>query len=508
MQTRDRSDVSGLPSPLDTLARSFDPAERFTNGAAKLAQFLARPPEHFGAAALLDLILSSEIPSKWQEFVLFCLFDTGYADIDAAQQVLRLSCLRRLYLRLQAGGRFSEYERRIALLLKTKVQIDDVANLVACGSFARKVTAVMFRGGFVPDADRKLVVLLLRSEAAACRARIMRLSRMLNPENQGELARRLPVLHMFTENVRIATDLGTRIWRGASLGTTRMTLERALGPDGFDILLGAIGDRPALRDLHDSLSLQRRKLVATQSLVALSTLSRWVLEGQNTPGRPLLWIHSALNLYNGGRFAVDAGVAAPRIRRAVEHAGAQVDFTAVRGSFGTRLFTQWIGPDLLTRPMPLLVGSSSTPRPHHPVQIAPPPEENPEKIIAEGEETEEDIRDIIRLHLNNDALIGHLLAKPNVFNRPGLVQFIAARSRSIVLLTRIASQSELHSGSANRNVPKALLCNPMPIPIGLLRRFLRPGFFTARELKALISTAGTMRGQVVSEVRLALESSF
>jgi hypothetical protein len=309
------------------------------------------------------------------------------------------------------------------------------------------------------------------------------LSATLRIDDTEELVRVLPTVRIFQDNVVETQNLARDFEQGVDSRRPRMTVEAELGAERCDAMLASLRGSPSLKPVVRLVELQRTKRVPTRSLIAMSSLCRWIDEAKgsrlNAPG----WMCAALMIWDRGKFRVDAADAAEQIADHVRNGGAWLDGTVVSGSFTNRLYTQWIGHNLLTRPL-------------HAV------------AVGEGESDDErvDLKEIIRAHVGNDALVNRVLDNAKASSTPGLVEFVATRSRSIAVLSKIASRSELYSGAANTNVPKALLLNPTKIPLALLRKFFKPSFFSDRDMKHLVDGASDMRHEVALEIRHYLES--
>jgi hypothetical protein len=76
----------------------------------------------------------------------------------------------------------------------------------------------------------------------------------------------------------------------------------------------------------------------------------------------------------------------------------------------------------------------------------------------------------------------------------------------VLVLSKIASRNYLYAGPANAVVPRALLENPSPIPMDLLRQFIKPSFFSPAELRALLKR--DLRPDVLEEIRAYLVTSL
>lgn len=465
----------GLPVPLNHLKERLEISEDYALGARKCASFFRSMEEHFKVDELWGKFFEPQVPEKWLEYVLFCIFDIGYPHLQIAEQVLRLKCLRRALMRKGAGCRLDAQEMEFLDGLREVTGISEVTQLLSWAYSARQFVVNVVSGKPCREQQRSAIVYLIRCEVAALKNRITRISDSIDVYNMRAMARVLPSIRTFDENARDADRLATAIENNEGLEKRSLTIVEALNCESFDQWIKPIRKNPEFALLFQTFEAQLEKLVPTRSLIALSSLFRWIDESRHRKSGPLDWINSALAAYTRNRFSVDAGPAIGSIGDMVTNGGAWVDGSVVSGNFSDRLYSQWIGPDMLTRPFQR----------------------------AEQEKPEEKhvtYRQLISAHIHNDALIDKLLDVSTVYQTSGLVEYITTRSRSPRILTKIATRNNLHSGSGNGGVPRALLKNPAPLPIDLLRQFIKRSYFNMVELRTLLND-GTIRPEVIKEIR-------
>ena len=78
------------------------------------------------------------------------------------------------------------------------------------------------------------------------------------------------------------------------------------------------------------------------------------------------------------------------------------------------------------------------------------------------------------------------------------------------MLLEIANRRELHTGAANRNVPRTLLWHPTGIPVSALRKFVHVRYVDRIELTAMAARNSRARPEVrqmVASYLAALGSS-
>lgn len=475
--------TDGFPEPLNHLNASLNAGEDLRTGAAKCAEFFKKFEEHAGVERLCLKLLEPSIPRRWLEYVLFSMLDVGFPYLQVAEQALRLKCLRRVVMRAESGVRLSEEETSIARELRDTTGIARATDLLSWAYRARDFVVGIIKGA-EPDArGREMIAYLIRAEVRSLKERIERISEIVDVYDLRQMARVLPRIRRFDENARDAGELADEIERGAALGKRALTFETEMGGPAFASWLRALDKEPRLGALRDVIVMQREKLAPTRSIVALSTLWRWILEAQHRRVDPLEWIGRALGSYQSGRFTADAGAAISQLDDFVANSGAWIEGSVVSGNFSDRLYSQWIDHDMLTRPFE--AGEAE----------------------RQAEEFRPDYREIIVVHIHNDKLIERLLDNAKVYESLGLVELIVNKTRSVSILTKVATHNHLYSGSANANVPQALLRHPSKIPIDLLRPFVRRSFFTVPELRTLLKEAD-LRPEVVKEIKQFLGTAI
>jgi hypothetical protein len=469
--------TEGLPYPWDSLERSLSVQEQFGDGARKCADFFNNHRNEFGPEELLLRLHSARLLEfKWQECLLFCLLDTGVSHFQTAKQALRLKNLRRLTMRIESGHKISKNEFLLMKELETKAAIKNTTDVLGCAYFARKLLALLIRKQYLHETHHWLLVFLIHSEVTAFRSRIDKISNTVDVYNMRKMARILPKVEVYDRNAKNAQDVAGEIEKNREVPRQTMTFEQNIEWRPFDEWISRLRAHKELEHYAVLFELQRKKRVPTSDLVALASLSRWVLESNGQVSDPFIWSTMALEMYDNGKFSIDAGKGLEKIRSFVQNAGAAIDGTTISGNFSDRLYSQWVGHDNLTRPF------------------------EPAAVSAEPLR----FKDIVRIHINNEIIIGRLLDNPKVYSTPGLVEQIAAASRSVKVLSKIAIFNNLHCGAANQGVPRALLESPVNIPISLLRPFIRPSYFQIQELKQMIEGSATLRHEVFQEIRTYL----
>jgi hypothetical protein len=124
----------------------------------------------------------------------------------------------------------------------------------------------------------------------------------------------------------------------------------------------------------------------------------------------------------------------------------------------------------------------------------------PQLIGAEVKQRELSLSELIRKQIDNDPFIIGLLDNPKVTAMPGLIPMLARDSRSLRVLDRIIRVRRLHTGAANRDVPRRMLANPVHIPVSSLRPFVHVRFVSKTDLRHMARRGSEVRQEVAKEI--------
>lgn len=448
----------------------------FDLGAQRLSDFFKGKEEKFSPDELMDLFFQGNPPYKVLERLLFFLFDIGVPDRQTGSRALQLRRLRRLWKRIGAGSDLTDSEHELAD--KTEWLFGLAADGVEAGvTAARASFQKVLDGGGLPEGERSSLVCLIRSEAEALRDRVNWLSENTDPYNLKTMARILPRLRIYDEAVHEGLDLANRQENGEPVGLKIVSFEAHMKEGLFRKWLNKVGKKESLSRLARMMETQRVKKIPTMDLIALGTLCRWTFEAANEKSGPMDWLEKAMACYHDGMFSVEAGDSARILLPALTGSGAKMAGSKITGNFGVKSFPAWVGRDLLTK-----------------------------SFLKGVDEGSLDIKAVITQNITRDSILEALLGNPKVFQKPGLVAFIASTSRSIGLLSRIAKTRTLHSGFANRDVPLALLQSPCNIPVSLLKPFINVRNVPLIDLKHLARAKAGIRRQVKDEAEAYLKS--
>jgi len=133
------------------------------------------------------------------------------------------------------------------------------------------------------------------------------------------------------------------------------------------------------------------------------------------------------------------------------------------------------------------------------------PDGTPHLGEDEGKKRELSLSELIRKQIDNDPFILGLLDNPKATAMPGLIPMLARDSRSLRVLERIIRVRRLHTGAANRDVPRRLLSNPAHIPVSSLRSFVHVRFVSKTDLRHMARRGSEVRAEVAKEIANYLE---
>jgi hypothetical protein len=465
-----------LPTPWNLMQETLERLQDFNLGAQRLSDFYKSKEDRHGPDEMTEIFFQAHPPQKLLERLLFFLFDIGVPDRQTGSRALELRRLRRLWKRIGAGFPMTDAEH--ALADKTEWLFGGGTEALEAGVREAKAAFQYVLDARPISAEQRAALAgLIRAEAEALQDRVLWLSENTDPYNLKTMARILPRLRIYDEAVHEGLDLARRQEAGEPVGLKVVSFEAYMKEGIFGKWLSKVAKRDSVARLARLMEMQRERKIPTMDLIALSTLCRWTWEAISEPSTPLDWIEKAMDCYRDGIFEVEAGQAARVLQPALSGSGAKMAGTKVTGNFGVKTFPAWIGRDLLTK-----------------------------SFLKGVDEGSLDIKAVITQNITRDSIVEALLNNPKVFQIPGLVAFIAATSRSVGLLSKVAKTRQLHTGFANRDVPLALLQSPCNVPISLLRPFINVKYVALIDLKHLARAKAGIRRAVKDEAEAYLKS--
>jgi hypothetical protein len=469
-----------LPYPLSGLFALVDSYKDYPASSKELAEFLKKL---CGQHPLEDLMLQAvqaRFPRVWMERFLFILLEVQPSDWQTAAYVLQFRHLKRLLLRVERKTPLNAVESGLARELISALCLSRYLDFDPYCRHAADTFRTMQAGRIPVSGDLGLLVYLVRCECIAMGERKNWLEADLGAGDPDAVARLSPHLKLLEERMQKAQELAQRLGAYGPIQDAPMGLEEAMGPFFFSHLKECLLKSPSLAGLRETLELQRVKRVPTRDLIALSTLSRWLMEARGAPAGPLEWVRMALEAYDRGHFRLDVAGGLPAVEVLLSEAKVEREGTLVLGNFGEIPYSSWIARDGLTRPF----------RSSNPDRIGP------------------DLRSLVLNNLHRDNIILKLLDNAKVYGTPGLVEAMVEGSRSSLVHAKIAGRRELHSGAANGRVAVALLRSQVAIPAALVRSLIHPSVVAFSEMKVLYRGRSALRHDVVEELHDFLKRAY
>lgn len=110
------------------------------------------------------------------------------------------------------------------------------------------------------------------------------------------------------------------------------------------------------------------------------------------------------------------------------------------------------------------------------------------------------LKRLVLANLDNVSVTIGFLRNPKVVGIPGLVAQIVHRCRSVRILEIIAQDRTLHSGYANKDVPRALLASPCNIPVKSLSKFIHVKYVNKVDLQRMAKDRTGIRRELIKEI--------
>ncbi|MDB5103219.1 MAG: hypothetical protein JWP91_908 [Fibrobacteres bacterium] len=469
-----------LPYPLSALFTLVDSHEEYPGSCKALGEFLKKLCGQHPLENVLLQTLQTRFPRVWMERFLFILLEVQATDWQTAAYALQFRHLKRLLLRVERKKPLNAVESGLARELINALSLSRFQDFEPFCRHAAETFKAMQAGRIPVSGDLGLLVYLIRSECAAMGERKNWLENDLATGEPDTVARLSPHLKLLEDRMHKAQELAQRLGSYGPIQDGPMGLEDAMGPFFFNHLKECLGKLPSLAGLKQALELQQSKRVPTRDLIALSTLSRWLMEARGAPAGPLEWVRMALESYDRGHFRLDVAGGLPAVEALLTEARVEREGTLVLGNFGENPYSSWIARDGLTRPY----------RSSNPDRIAP------------------DLKSLVLGNLHRDNIIMKMLDNPKVYGTPGLIEAIVEGSRSALVHNKIATRRELHAGSVNGRVPVALLRSQVSISNSLLRCLIHPSIIPFSEMKTLYRGRSALRHEVVEELHTFLKQAY
>lgn len=466
---------AGCLEAVSALQKSLKIQDGFEKGVEKLASFFKRSEERWDPGDIVETVLSQRSDPKMLEYTVFSFLHIGRSDLDTAHDVLRFKRLTILLLRaIRFPSTLSEKEKKIVSSLQKELGLRNIAQFYElCRNAAVQINA-LFAKQQLNEVHRHQLSLLLESEADALAERLSHVSDRIDPYDLRSMAKVLPLVTIYEERAKTYRSLASSIRSGEEIGRNILLFEYQMKEDGFEKWLKRIAKKKSLEMFLNTIMIQREKQVPTLSLIGVSSLSRCIL-GDLKESTPLDWATHSLENCNGSRFSLNCEEQLSKIEKLVKGGTVHLHGGIAEGDYNNDTLSSLVGTDLLTVP---------------------------------PQAREVEVYDLVSRSIANDSVLLRLLDNPKVYSRPGLVEYVAKASRSIAVLTKIASQRTLYTGTANLGVPAALLKNPSMIPLSLLRGFISTRYVPIADLREIARSPHTVRREVYREVESFMNRRF
>lgn len=463
-----------FPDPFALFLRELCSTDSLTESSRKTATFIRTNEERCEAPLLFKSMLRAAQHPRQRERLIFSLLDISRADFEIVTRALRMRQLRRLFNKAACFPQAVTSEETMLLTELGRYGITVMNRCISAGRMASTWMRRMAEGEPVGPKERTLFARLLTAEVQLLKQRTIWLSENVDAYDMRAIARLMPLLSVCDEQGSVLEEIASRLENGGSLGRTVLTLEYAMKSDYFEKWLRKTGAEPSLHPWLRLISEQRAKLIPTVQLVAVATLSR-LLHRTDTP--ELTWIAHALSSCTTEGFRMDTGQAINRIQPLLAQTTVTITGTVLSGTFSETALTALIATDMLPRHL-------------------------------EEDADEPSPRELVMRCISNDALLLRLLDNPKIAGTPGLVAKVAATTRSLAVLQKIATKRELYTGQPNREVPLALLRNPAHIPLLHLRPFMNVKYITLMDMKDILHNPYGVRKEVFEEIRQIVEQRY
>lgn len=139
-----------------------------------------------------------------------------------------------------------------------------------------------------------------------------------------------------------------------------------------------------------------------------------------------------------------------------------------------------------------------------------PPAEG-EEADDEDERRQEDtsafaIKQMVLNNVGSVSILLGFLRNQKITSIPGLVADVVRRTRAGRVLEVVASDRNLYTGHANKDVPLALLESPVNVSVKMLRRFIHVKYISKTDLRRMANDTARLRKEVCREIQVYLDS--
>jgi hypothetical protein len=448
------------------------PSEPFSDGSEKIAKLFIRYEESIEPTEILLCLLEKAPTKSMLEYVLYCFLDMRESDFDVINYSIRLKRLRKVFtgVRLREENYSDEaYHTYNTISQICKLGSPDslhIASQVA-SSWLNRIKS----GQRLSEREYLQLSLLMKGESMALKMQSDWISTNTDAYNMRKMAKLLPLLSSTDELSQRMLETAMKISRNEPVGEPVLTFEHTMKSDQLYKWIKKLDrDNPVIASLLKMMFTQRTRMIPPTRLAAVTSIIRFL---SGNKGSPFEWISNALEVSSKKGFQIQVGEKVQRLHGVLVDPGVIYHGSTICGNFNTMSINNLIGPDRLS--------------------------------IELDAKKDYSVQELIMMGLRNDTLMCRLLDNPKVYNIPRLVEFIAKTSRSMVVLSKIASTKELNSGFVNSGVPLALIHNPTHLPMRLLRPLINPRFISLNDMRLIIKSPYGMRHDILAEIKAFVE---
>jgi hypothetical protein len=356
-----------------------------------------------------------------------------------------------------------------------------------CDWFDR-IARQLRNGCEVSEKEIEFITQLALLEVVLLEKRLSLVARSIDPHDTRHIARLLPVMSRYDQEIEHMKDVVSRISTYEPFLERLLTMERVMTSSGMEKLLELLSRDVAARGLGRVIEAMRLRPVLEREfayqisqLYQIALLRVGTLDQAEPPD--LLSIMLQVLEFRQEDTSLTL-VVEPDVADAIWPSIARWDVSRpsrdlIEIRFREEHSNTFILPD-------------GTPR------LPEDPEERPFRELS--------LSELVLSQIANDSFILGILENSKATAMPGLVGLIARQSRSLRVLDKIIRLRQLHTGVANSDVPRLLLMNPSHIPISSLKRFIHVRFVSRADLRRMARRSPDMRPEISREIAAYLRN--
>ncbi len=446
-------------------------SEPFSESAEKLACIFVRTEESVEPGVLLKSLLESAPTPKFLEHILYSFLDVRESDFDIIHYSIKYKKLKKLFLKIQSlSPDLSSEAYHTYNTINIACKISSFEEIAIASTVSRCWLNKLQNGISLSERENIQLSLLIKGEAAALKMQSDYISTNADAYNMRKMMTLLPLISMTDELSQRLIETAEKLASGNTIGEPVLSFEYALKAEQYQKWLKKISQENSLKPFTDLLSLQRSKMIPQIRLAVVTSIVRYI---SGNKGELFQWIASAVDKSTKNGFQIELGNLVHRVRMVLKDQGIIFHESSIYGNFNSISLNHLIGPDKLS--------------------------------IDFDSKKDFSIQELVVMGMRNEALMCRLLDNPKIYNLPRLVEYVAKTSRSILVLSKIAQNRELHSGLINNGVPLSLIKNPTHLPLNMLRQFINTRYISLNEMKFLIKTPYGLRTDIYNEIKNFLD---